>query len=56
MVALLDLFTQYGACQSIEFFALFELRQNPGQQLPSLCTSQPATTFQPSRKPLTQNI
>jgi hypothetical protein len=33
MVALLDLFTQYGACQSIEFFALFELQQNPGQQL-----------------------
>ena len=33
MPALLDLFTQHGACQAIEFFALLELRQDRGQQL-----------------------
>jgi hypothetical protein len=30
MAALVDLFTQHGACQAIKFFALFELRQNRG--------------------------
>src|SRR5436853_162375 len=32
-LALLDLFTQHGACQAIEFLALLELRQDRGQQL-----------------------
>src|SRR5215470_14136477 len=33
IAALLDLFAQHGACQSIEFLALLELRQNRVQQL-----------------------
>src|ERR1700729_370637 len=33
IAALLDLFAQHGACQSIEVLALLELRQNRVQQL-----------------------
>src|SRR5688500_10557050 len=33
MATLLELFAQHGACEAIEFFTLFKLRQNRGQQL-----------------------